>query len=76
MLSVKGKYKDGRVIFREKIKTEKTVDVIVTYLEEVEAPVEKKIDLKKFSFEKARKLLDDYEGSLSEAVIQERRSAV
>lgn len=47
MLSVKGTYKDGMVILREK-----------------------------FSFKKARKLLETYEGSLSEAIIEERRSAV
>ncbi len=76
MLSVKGTYKDGRVIIRENIKTEKPVDVIVTFLEEVKAPVEEKIDLNKFSFKKAKKLLESYKGSLSEAIIEERRSAV
>ncbi len=30
----------------------------------------------KFSFNKARKLLESYMGSLSEAIIEERRSAV
>jgi hypothetical protein len=76
MLSVKGKYMDGKVIIREKIKTEKPVDVIVTFLEEIKEPVEEKLDVNKFSFKKARKLLESYEGSLSEAIIEERRSAV
>jgi hypothetical protein len=74
MLSVKGKYKDGKVTIREKIKTEKPVDVIVTFLEEVKEPVE--LDINKFSFKKARKLLENYEGSLSKTIIEERRSAV
>ncbi len=76
MLSVKGTYKDGRVIIREEIKTEKPVDVIVTFLEEVKAPAAEKLDLDKFSFKKAKKLLESYKGSLSEAIIEERRSAV
>ncbi len=76
MLSVKGIYKDRMVIFREKIKTEKPVNVIVTFLEEVKVPVEEKLDMSKFSFKKARKLLETYKGSLSEAIIEERRSAV
>ncbi len=74
MLSVKGTYKNGRV--REEIKTEKPIDVIVTFLEEVKTPVEEKLDLGKFSFKKAKKLLESYKGSLSEAIIEERRSAV
>ena len=76
MLAVKGVYKDGRVIFREKIKTEKPVNVIITFLEEVKAPVEEKLDMSKFSFKKTRKLLESYKGSLSDAIIEERRSAV
>jgi hypothetical protein len=76
MLSVKGTYKDGRVIIREEIKTEKPVDVIVTFLEEVKAQAAEKLDLDKFSFKKAKKLLEGYKGSLSEAIIEERRSAV
>ena len=75
MLSVKGIYKDGKVIIADTIKTERPVDVIVTFLEEVEVPV-RKVDIRRFSFNKARELLADYKGSLSEAIIEERRSAV
>jgi len=31
------------------------------------------LDLKKFSFNKSRKLLKSYKGSLSDAIIEERR---
>ncbi len=34
------------------------------------------LDLNKFSFRKSRKLLESYKGSLSDAIIDERRSAV
>ncbi len=76
MLSVKGTYKDGKVILREEIKTEKPVSVIVTFLEEVKTPGVRKLDINKFTFKKAKKLLEGYKGSLSDAIIEERRSAV
>lgn len=47
--------------------------VILTFLEEVKAPVEEKLDMSKFSFKKAKKLLESYKGSLSDAIIEERR---
>ena len=76
MLAVKGTYKDGKVFLKEKIKTEEPVDVIVTFLEEVKSPAAGKIDIRKFSFNKAKKLLAGYKGSLSDAIIEERRRAV
>ena len=76
MLSLKGTYKDGRVIIREEIKTQKPVNVIITFLEDVKMPVEEKLDLNKFSFKKAKKLLENYKESLSDAIIDERRKAV
>ena len=76
MFAVKGTYKDGMVIIREKIKTEMPVNVIVTFLDDVKAPVEEKLDLNKFSFKKSKKLLAGYDGSLSDTIIEERRSAV
>jgi hypothetical protein len=76
MLSVKGTYKDGKISIKEKIKTNKPMDVVVTFLEEVHTPAVKKLDLNKFSFKKAKALLAGYEGSLSDVIIKERRSAV
>lgn len=76
MLSVKGTYKDGKVIIREEIKIDKPVSVIVTFLEEVKTPGVRRLNINKFSFKKARKLLEGYKGSLSDAIIEERRSAV
>lgn len=50
--------------------------MILTFLEEVKAPAEEKLDISKFSFKKAKKLLESYKGSLSDAIIEERRGAV
>lgn len=40
MLAVKGVYKDGMVIFQEKIITERPVNVIVTFLDKVNAGID------------------------------------
>lgn len=76
MLTVKGVYKDGKVTIKEEIKTDKPVNVVVTFLEEVKAPGKKKLEINKFSFKTAKELLEGYKGSLSDAIIEERRSAV
>lgn len=76
MLTVKGVYKDGKVIIKEEIKTDKPLNVMVTFLEEVKAPGKKKLEINKFSFKIAKKLLESYKGSLSDAIIEERRSTV
>lgn len=76
MLSVKGTYKDGKVIIREEIKPEKPVNVIVTFWEEVKTPDVGKLDINKFFFKKANKLLEGDKGSLSDMLIEERKSAV
>jgi len=76
MLAIKGIYDKGKVILQETVKTKKPVEVVITFLEELQAPTSEKLDLNKFSFERARELLKDYDGSLSEAIIEERRSAI
>ena len=76
MLSVRGSYKDGTIVLKECIKTTKPVDVIVTFMEDVDKPAAVRIDVRGFSFDKTKNLLKSYKGSLSEAVIAERRSAV
>jgi hypothetical protein len=76
MLAVKGTYQDGKVILQEKIETLKPVEVIVTFLEDVSDPSEKKFSLEKFSFKKSQKILENYQGSLSDAVVEERRNSL
>jgi len=76
MLAIKGIYKKGKIYLQEKVETNKPINVVVTFLEDFETPISKKFDLKSLSFNKSRELLKDYKGSLSDAVIEERRSAV
>ncbi len=76
MLSLKGIYENGEVKLKEKIAVTGEVPVIVTFLEELEDEEPQKLDLDEFSFNRSKELLKDYKGSLSDAVIEERRSFV
>ena len=75
MISVKGVYVNGEVKLKEKIPASGEIPVTVTFLEDVgnEHDETKKLDLSTFSFNQSRELLKDYKGSLSDAVIDERR---
>ena len=74
MLAVKGIYSDGKIELQDQVKIKKTVPVIVTFLDDIEPPTREKIALDSFSFAKAREILKDYHGSISDAVIEERRN--
>lgn len=76
MLAVRGVYDNGKVQFQDKIQVSRPVQVIVTFLEDVPAVVGARMDLEVFSFRKAQEILKDYHGSLSDAIVEERRSAV
>lgn len=76
MLAVKGIYENGKITLKERINTAKPVNVVVTFLEDVGVPASKKLDLQKFFFRRSKELLKNYKRTLSDAVIEERRSAV
>lgn len=83
MLSVKGTYHKGALKLEEEVPAENPRDVIVTFLEDetreakngkTKPPVvNKRLTTSDFSFREARDLTNDYKGSLSDAVIEERR---
>lgn len=70
MIALNGTYHKGKLTLDKTIDSDKPLKVIVTFLEEEAEAKQKK---SKFSFEKSRKLLADYKGSFSEAVIEERK---
>ena len=74
MLAIKGTYDNGKIKLQEKVAATKPVPIIVTFLEDVKNEHVARFDVKKFAFVKARKILKDYKGSLSDAVIEERRN--
>ncbi len=74
MLTIKGIYENGEVKLLTPVLAKKKIDVIITFLEDVKLENERKLDFSKFSFDKARNLLKDYKGNLSDAIIEERRN--
>jgi len=76
MLSVKGVYENGEIKLKEKIPISGEIPVIVTFLEDIEKEEPQKLDLNKFYFNRSKELLKDFKGSLSDAVIEERRNFV
>lgn len=74
MLVVKGTFEDGKIILHQKVECSGKVDVLVTFLEN-DASRPKTLLLDNFSFGKSQELLKDYQGSLSDAIVEERRRA-
>lgn len=76
MIAILGTYEDGKVTFEEEVNIPNKVKVIVTFLEDVAPNPQKALKLSSFSFAKTRAILQDFKGSFSETVIEERRKAI
>ncbi|CAN2039549.1 Homing endonuclease LAGLIDADG domain-containing protein [Candidatus Magnetomoraceae bacterium gMMP-15] len=72
MLTVRGSYKKGKIILPQDVMLDNQLDVLVIFLDERKIMSAESSLKKKFSFKKSRKLLKNYKGSLSQAVIEER----
>jgi len=73
MITVEGIYENGKVRLNKKIQTKKAMKVIVTFLEDKDQNNDR-LSLEDFSFLKSRKKTKRYKGSISDSVIEERRS--
>jgi len=74
MIQVSGTYDNGNITLDRAITVNKPVKVIVSFAED-DVNVEKtRLTLNDFSFLRSRELLKNVQGSLSDAVIEERRS--
>jgi hypothetical protein len=76
MLALKGVYENGNVTLTRRAPINRRVDVVVTFLEEIDEPVTQKLNTSAFSFAKSREILHAFKGSLSEEVLMERRNAI
>jgi len=74
MLSIVGTYTNGHLKLDKDYITKKPVKVIVTFLEDVQNKSEKELHLSDFSFSKSKKNLENYKGSFTETIIEQRRS--
>lgn len=71
---VNGTYENGTVQLEKKIKSKKSRRVLVTFLEEEAHDNTKRISIKDFSFLKAREKSKKLTSSLSDAIIEDRKS--
>ena len=74
MVAVVGTYQNGYVKLDKEYSSNNPVKVIVTFLEDVQSQSDKGFLLSDFSFSKSQKNLENYQGSFSEEVIEERRT--
>lgn len=74
MVTIEGIYQNGYVKLNRELSVKNPVKVIVTFLDDIEITSEKRLTLADFSFAKSQKALEDYKGSFSDEVINDRRS--
>ena len=67
-------YEDGKIQFIEEVKLNKPIEVLVTFLNNVDSPEvnHKKIDFNIFSFNKTKEILKKYKLNLSQTIIDDR----
>ena len=73
MLSLIGIYDNGAIKLDKDYHPTSPVKVIVTFLEETQTTHGTELSLEDFSFSKSQNNLATYQGSLADAVIDERR---
>ena len=73
MVAVLGTYQNGYVKLDKDYSSNSPVKVIVTFLEDIQTTSEKGLSLSDFSFAKSQKNLENFKGSFSDTVIEERR---
>jgi hypothetical protein len=73
MVAVVGTYQNGYVKLDKDYSSNTPVKVIVTFLEDVQIQSDKGLSLTDFSFSKSQKILENYKGSFSDTVVEERR---
>jgi uncharacterized membrane protein YukC len=74
MIAVNGTYQNGVITLEKKIRSKKSLKVIVTFLDEELHHETKRLTSNDFSFKKSREKSQKFIGSLSESVIDERKS--
>ena len=74
MIQITGTYDNGVVKIDEEIAVSKPVKVLVTFSDEDVLPQKKHLRFEDFSFLQSRELLKDVHTTISDALIEERRS--
>jgi hypothetical protein len=74
MIAVNGIYENGIVRLERRIQAQRTIKVIVTFLDEELTADTNRLNTKDFSFLKSREKSQRFKGSLSDAVIEDRKA--
>ena len=74
MLSIVGTYDNGYLKLDKDYSTKSPVKVIVTFLEDIQSKSDNALALTDFSFSKSKKNLQNFKGSFTDTVIDERRT--
>ncbi|MDX2072689.1 MAG: hypothetical protein SFV55_29915 [Haliscomenobacter sp.] len=72
MVALVGTYLNGYVKLDKEFISSNPVKVIVTFLEEIPIPTEEGLSRSDFSFSESQKNLEDFKGSFSDSVVEER----
>ena len=73
MVTAMGTYQNGVIKLDKDYSSDSPVKVIVTFLEDVKVESKGKLSLNDFSFSKSQKNLENFKGSFSDSVIEDRR---
>jgi hypothetical protein len=76
MVAVVGTYQNGYVKLDKDYFSKNPVKVIITFLDEIPNEKIQRLSLSDFSFSKSQKNLENFKGSFSDTVIEERRLEV
>ncbi|MDT3739005.1 MAG: hypothetical protein RO257_05830 [Candidatus Kapabacteria bacterium] len=74
MMTVNGIYENGVVQLERLIQTQKSINAIVTFLDDETYDDSKRLTLKDFSFLKARNKSKRFKGSFSDVVVEDRNA--
>ncbi len=74
MIAVKGTYENGIITLERKVRSKRSLKVIVTFLDEESKQVTQRLTSEDFSFRRSREKSKGFIGSLSDAVIEDRKS--
>ena len=73
MIAVNGTYENGTIRLDRRIQAKKKIKVIVTFLDEEVTANTNRLTTNDFSFSKSREKSKRFKGSLSDAVIEDRK---
>ncbi|MDP3913656.1 MAG: hypothetical protein Q8R96_07960 [Bacteroidota bacterium] len=74
MIAVSGVYENGVITLERKVRSKRSMKVIVTFLDEEIQHDPKRLTTLDFSFKRSREKSKGYDGSLSDAVVDDRKS--